>query len=72
MRIDTAPVTIGPGRAVNDKDVIANMQARAEQCRRLSDMITDKDARDSLRAMAAEIERDIAKLCGEAELPLDG
>jgi hypothetical protein len=43
-------------------DVIENMRARAEQCRRISDLIANSEMRDRLRAMANEIDADIQRL----------
>lgn len=46
-------------------DVIANIRARVEQCRRLADMMIDRDTAAILRQMADEGERDVRRL--EAE-----
>jgi hypothetical protein len=43
-------------------DVVENMRARAEQCRRISDLITSSEMRDRLRTMANEIDADIQRL----------
>lgn len=48
------------------EDPIENMRARAEQCRRLSDHIHDRQMQEQLRTWAAEIDADIRRL--EAEL----
>jgi len=50
--------------------VISNMRARAEQCRRLAAALTDKPAADVLLKMAGEVESDIARLEGTAEMPI--
>ena len=47
------------------EDPIENMRARAEQCRRLSDHIHDREMAAQLRAWAADIDADIQRL--EAE-----
>ena len=46
-------------------DVIANIRARVEQCRRLADLITNREAAAILRQMAEDGERDVRRL--EAE-----
>ena len=46
-------------------DPLDHMRHRAQQCRRLADMITDERAVDELRNMALEVEADILRL--EAE-----
>ena len=43
------------------------MRARAEQCRRLADALTDRTAAAMLLKMAEEVEADIARL--EREIP---
>ena len=43
------------------------MRARAEQCRRLADALTDRAAAAMLLKMAEEVEADIARL--EREIP---
>jgi hypothetical protein len=50
-------------------DVVENMRARAEQCRRISDLITSSEMRDRLRAMAKEIDADIQRLERRASRP---
>lgn len=55
-----------------DPSVIANMKARAEQCRRLAGALTDRTAAAVLLKMAEEVEADIARLKGavaSADLP---
>jgi hypothetical protein len=50
-------------RIVPEKSaVVANMRARAEQCRRLANALTDRRAATILLNMAEEIEADIARL----------
>lgn len=44
------------------REVVDNMRARAEQCRRLSDLITNNEVRNRLRAMADEIDADLKRL----------
>lgn len=44
------------------EDPIENMRARAEQCRRLSDHIHDREMAAQLRTWAAEIDADIKRL----------
>lgn len=41
---------------------IENMRARADQCRRLSDHMHDRQMAEQLRTWAAEIEADIKRL----------
>lgn len=53
----------------DDSQVIANMRARAEQCRRLAAALTDRSAADVLLKMAEEVESDIARLEGRADMP---
>ncbi|MFL6744318.1 MAG: hypothetical protein ACJ8E3_10260 [Sphingomicrobium sp.] len=48
--------------ADEDTQVIANMRARAHQCRRLAQALTDRRAAEVLLKMADEVEADIAKL----------
>ena len=43
-------------------DVIANIRARVEQCRRLADLITNREAAAILRQMAEDGERDVRRL----------
>ena len=43
-------------------DVIANIRARVEQCRRLADLITNREAAAILRQMADDGERDVRRL----------
>ena len=43
-------------------DVIANIRARIAQCRRLADMITDREAAAILRQMADDGEADVRRL----------
>ena len=45
-----------------DEQVIANMRARVEQCRRLARGIGDPKTVEILTKMAEEIEADIARL----------
>ena len=52
-----------PGMA-KDGDPVANMRARAEQCRRLAAALTDLRAIDVLTRMAEEIDADIRRLEG--------
>ena len=52
---------------MRDPEVIANMKARASQCRRLADAMTDRATAAVLIKMAEEAEADIARL--EAEMP---
>ena len=49
---------------------MANMRARAEQCRRLADALTDRGAAAVLLKMAEEVEADIARLEGEMPNPM--
>lgn len=58
------------------EDPIENMRARAEQCRRLSDHIHDREMAAQLRTWAAEIDADIERLtagprskAGDKDLP---
>jgi len=53
----------------NSSQVIANMRARALQCRRLAAVLTDRQAADVLLKMADEAEADIARLEGAAAMP---
>lgn len=46
----------------DDSRVIENMRARAQQCRRLANALTDRRAAQILLQMAEEVEADIAKL----------
>ena len=46
------------------------MRARAEQCRRLAEALTDRGAAAVLLKMAAEVEADIARLEGEIPHPM--
>jgi hypothetical protein len=48
--------------AQEDSSVITNMQARAEQCRRLAGALTDRSASAVLLRMAEEVEADILRL----------
>jgi hypothetical protein len=48
--------------AQEDTSVIANMRARAEQCRRLAGALTDRSASAVLLKMAEEVEADILSL----------
>ena len=48
-------------------DVIANIRARAAQCRRLAQLITDEQAAAILRQMAEDAEADIRRLEGRGE-----
>jgi len=48
-------------------DVIANIRARVEKCRKLADMITDERAAAILRQMADDGERDIKRLQSEQQ-----
>jgi len=45
------------------------MRARAEQCRRLAAVLTDKTAAGVLLKMAEEVEADIARLENRSEIP---
>jgi hypothetical protein len=58
--------TAGEDAGVTDEDstVIANMRARAEQCRRLAKAILDRSASAILLQMAEEVEADIKRLEG--------
>jgi len=49
------------------EDPLENMQARAEQCRRLADLTHDRDMAAQLRTWAAAIEADIRRLRGKLE-----
>jgi len=53
-----------------DSRVIANMRARAEQCRRLAAALTDRGAAAVLLKMAEEVEADISRLEGEVPNPM--
>jgi len=55
--------------AQQDSSVIANMRARAEQCRRLAAALTDRRAAGVLLKMAEEVESDIVRLEGRSEIP---
>jgi hypothetical protein len=46
----------------DNSQVIANMRARAEQCRRLAKAQTDRRSAEVLIRMAEEVEQDIAIL----------
>ena len=48
---------------------MANMRARAEQCRRLAAALTDRTAAGVLLKMAEEVEDDIVRLEGRSEIP---
>lgn len=48
-------------------EVIANMKARARQCRRLAEALTDRRAAAVLLKMAEDAEADIARL--ESDIP---
>lgn len=52
------------------EEVLKNMRARVEQCRRLSDLITNSELRERLRVMAHEIEADIRRLESEGAVRL--
>jgi len=56
--------------AEDDSQVIANMRARAEQCRRLAAALTDRRAATVLLKMAEEVEADIAQLEGDVPNPI--
>ena len=45
-----------------ENDPLANMQARADQCRRLADLIHDRSMTEQLRRWAEDIEADIRRL----------
>lgn len=45
-----------------NEEVIENIRSRAERCKRLASMITDKRAIEVLREMAREAEADIERL----------
>lgn len=49
------------------EDVIANIRARVDKCRKLADMITDERAAAILRQMAEDGETDIKRLQAEQE-----
>ena len=55
------------------EDLISHMRARAEQCRRLAEMITDERAAQILKQMAEDSETDLKRLEAEqahkAKLP---
>jgi len=53
-------------------EVIANMRARLQLCRRLAVATRDLRARDALRQMAEELEADIRRLEEEAARRNDG
>jgi hypothetical protein len=53
-----------PGMGKDRDPVVANMRARAEQCRRLAAALTDLRAIDVLTRMAEEIDADIRRLEG--------
>ena len=58
--------------AHEDSPVIANMRARAEQCRRLAAALTDNRAAAVLIKMAEEVEVDIGRLegpVGSSDIP---
>jgi hypothetical protein len=46
----------------DSSQIIANMRARAEQCRRLAAALTDRRAADMLIKMAEEVEAELARL----------
>jgi hypothetical protein len=46
----------------DSSEIIANMRARAEQCRRLAAALTDRAAANLVLKMAEEVEADIARL----------
>lgn len=50
-----------------DRLVVENMRARAEQCRRLAKAILDRSAAAVLDKMADEVEADIQRLRGDQE-----
>ena len=56
--------------AEQDSLILANMRARAEQCRRLAAALTDRAAAAILLKMAEEVEADIARLEGEIPNPM--
>jgi hypothetical protein len=49
-----------------NEEVIRGIRGRAEQCRRLANMITDTEARETLLRMAREADQDIARLQAES------
>ena len=49
-----------------DKETIAKMASRVEQCRRLAKSTTDKRTRQVLLQMAQEGEADIARMLAES------
>ena len=53
-----------------DPGVADNMRARAAQCRRLAEAITDKRAAAVLLKMAEEVEADILRLEGDVPNPI--
>jgi hypothetical protein len=52
-----------------DRKIVAHMRARVEQCRRLAQALTDKNAAAVLLKMADEGEADIARLEGREATP---
>ena len=52
------------GKAMGE-DPLENMQARAQQCRRLADFTHDREMAERLRGWAKEIEEDIERLRGK-------
>jgi hypothetical protein len=52
-----------------DEDVVANIRARVERCRRLAASTTDRQVAAVLLQMAEEGDADLARLAGRAETP---
>jgi len=50
-------------------ELLKKMRGRVEQCRRLAGYIMDDKARRELRAMATELETDIARILAESDHP---
>jgi hypothetical protein len=47
------------------EEVVANMRARVEQCRRLAKHVSDQRTAETLRKMAEEVESDIRRLLSQ-------
>ena len=54
---------------MTNDELMAKMQVRVDQCRRLARSITDQAASEALKQMADEGEADIARLKAEIEKP---
>jgi hypothetical protein len=52
-----------------DEDVVANIRARVERCRRLAASTTDRQVAAVLLQMAEEGDADLARLAGRTESP---